>query len=129
MTNEISVLNQLRELSLCERKQVLTNYLKNCAASYLHLSLEEFPADESFFNLGLTSLKAVEIKYTLEKDLKIKLCSTILFDYPTINKLGEFIQCHKLNDLFENTSKDKNNDLISDTEKLGKEILNQYFNL
>ncbi|HKO76121.1 MAG: acyl carrier protein [Candidatus Rickettsiella isopodorum] len=127
MENEI--LNQLRELSLYERKQVLTHYLKHCAAPYLHINLEEFPLDESFFDLGLTSLKAVEIKYILEKDLKIKLCSTILFDHPTINKLGEFIQCQKLKDLFENTSKDKKNDLISETEKLGKEVLDQYFNL
>lgn len=126
---ENKILNQLRELSLYDRKQVLIHYLKHCVASYLHINLEEFPADESFFDLGLTSLKAVEIKYILEKDLKIKLCSTILFDYPTINKLGEFIQCHKLKDLFENTSKDKNNDLISETEKLGKEMLDQYFNL
>ena len=52
------------------------------------------------FDLGLDSLTAVELKNRLESNLSCKLSSTLLFDYPTLEALGEFLKA-QMSDLFE----------------------------
>jgi acyl carrier protein len=41
----------------------------------------------SIFDFGLDSLMAVELKNIIEKNMKTKLKSTLLFDYPTVKSL------------------------------------------
>ena len=42
-----------------------------------------------FFDLGLDSLGALEMRKKLEKDLGMKLKSTLLLDFPTVEKMAE----------------------------------------
>lgn len=51
------------------------------------------------FDLGLDSLTAVELKNRLESNLSCKLNSTLLFDYPTIEALSEYLK-NLMPDLF-----------------------------
>jgi len=46
---------------------------------------------ERFVDLGLQSLKAVEIRDVLEQKLLCKLNSTLLFDYPSIESLADYL--------------------------------------
>ena len=46
---------------------------------------------ERFIDLGLESLRAVEVRDVLEKKLLCKLNSTLLFDYPTVESLAEYL--------------------------------------
>jgi acyl transferase domain-containing protein/NADPH:quinone reductase-like Zn-dependent oxidoreductase/acyl carrier protein len=46
---------------------------------------------ERFVDLGLQSLKAVEVRDVLEKKLLCKLHSTLLFDYPTVESLADYL--------------------------------------
>jgi acyl transferase domain-containing protein/acyl carrier protein len=57
-----------------------------------------FPLEESqgFFQLGLNSLMAVELKNRLQSSLGLRLTSTAAFDYPTVAVLTR----HLLNELF-----------------------------
>ena len=52
---------------------------------------------ERLFDLGLDSLMALEVKNHLESNLKQPLRSTLLFNYPTLEKLTEYL----LNDVLE----------------------------
>ena len=51
-------------------------------------SRAELELDTGFFDLGLESLAALEMRKRLEKDLGKKLKSTLLLDYPTIEKMS-----------------------------------------
>jgi myxalamid-type polyketide synthase MxaB len=46
---------------------------------------------QGFFDLGMDSLMAVELKSRLEVNLSIALPATIAFDYPTLDALGGYI--------------------------------------
>ena len=43
-------------------------------------------------DLGLDSLLAVEIRNRLSKSLQQRLPATLIFDYPTLQKLVEYLQ-------------------------------------
>ena len=46
---------------------------------------------KGFFDLGLDSLTALELKKTLERDLGTELSTTVAFDYPTPEALSQFL--------------------------------------
>ena len=72
--------------------------------------------------MGLDSLMAIELKNRLEHDLKVTLPATLIFEYPTIHELAEYI-LHDLLGLMEKRTTDikeitKPKHLTEDTEKL-----------
>ena len=64
-------------------------------ASSLGIAAERVPLEKSFYSLGVSSLKAVEIMDTLGQDLGISLSPTLLFEAPTIVELSRyFVRTH-----------------------------------
>ncbi len=49
------------------------------------------PTDQAFVQLGLTSMDAVQLVGRLKKDLQIEISPTLLFDYPTVDELAEYL--------------------------------------
>jgi len=67
--------------------------LKKTLAQILAIDdLNSIDNDIGFDNLGLNSLLAIKFKAELEKELIIKLPSTLAYDYPTLTKLFEYLQ-------------------------------------
>jgi len=52
---------------------------------------EELPLDQSFFDLGLTSLRLMEIKQRVEAVLGIEISTTALFNFPTVSRLVDHL--------------------------------------
>jgi acyl transferase domain-containing protein/NAD(P)-dependent dehydrogenase (short-subunit alcohol dehydrogenase family)/acyl carrier protein/ubiquinone/menaquinone biosynthesis C-methylase UbiE/GNAT superfamily N-acetyltransferase len=50
------------------------------------------PRDVGFFDLGLDSLTSMEFRHRLQKRLGRELPSSICFDYPTVEKLLDFLE-------------------------------------
>ncbi|WP_030767205.1 acyl carrier protein [Streptomyces sp. NRRL F-2664] len=48
---------------------------------------ETVPLDENYFDLGLTSLRATEIKQRLEAGLGVSIDTSVLFGSPTVDRL------------------------------------------
>ena len=84
-----SVLQQFTELAEQERQPALVLYLQEQIGSIL--GLESPDPDQGFFDMGMDSLMAVEVKNSLEKYFRISLPSTVVFDYPTIKDLARYI--------------------------------------
>lgn len=49
---------------------------------------EELPDDQTFFELGLTSLRMVEVRERLEEMFGVGIATGALFDHPTIGGLS-----------------------------------------
>ena len=54
----------------------------------LHVnSINQLDPEKSFYEWGMDSLTALDLKDSLEKYLKIPLSSTVMLDYPTLDRL------------------------------------------
>lgn len=94
-------LDSLRELPMSERRSTLEELVVTDFKSVLYMTDEEdFPADESFFDLGLTSLRLTEIKERLEALLGRAIDANSLFNSPTLESLLRHLTDEVLPDLF-----------------------------
>lgn len=81
-----------RQLPLAARKQALADALRDWLCEiFVFLSPEEITPQQPFIDLGTDSLKAVDFKTLLEQRLGCTLRSTLLFDYPRLDLLVEYL--------------------------------------
>jgi NADPH:quinone reductase-like Zn-dependent oxidoreductase/ubiquinone/menaquinone biosynthesis C-methylase UbiE/acyl carrier protein len=72
-------------------KRELENHVRSRVASVLGFKPDELDMKKGFFDLGLDSLTALELKKTIERDLGTELSTTVAFDYPTPEALSQFL--------------------------------------
>ena len=73
----------------------LHSLAKERIAKVLDVSPRQVSLDQSFSQLGIDSLKGVEMIGRLSEDLGLDLSPTLLFEFPTLAKLTEhFVRHH-----------------------------------
>jgi NAD(P)-dependent dehydrogenase (short-subunit alcohol dehydrogenase family)/acyl carrier protein len=100
----------LRRTSPLERRRGIAEIIEREAAQVLGFGQARLDRDRGFFDMGMDSLLALELRTRLEAALGIALQATVLFDYPSIDALAGYCaaQAHEpdptppaLNDDFE----------------------------
>jgi acyl carrier protein len=61
---------------------------------------EELPLDQSYFDLGLTSLRLTETKRRLEDLLDCSISANTVFNQPTVRQLVDHLASEVLDDIF-----------------------------
>ncbi|MGB7412681.1 MAG: type I polyketide synthase [Thermosynechococcaceae cyanobacterium] len=85
-----SWLDALRDAK--DRKSLLMQYLRSEVARLLGVEASTLSDPEiGFTDLGLDSLTTVEFRNRLQTALERSLSSTIVYDYPTFNKLTDYL--------------------------------------
>ncbi|MER0241813.1 type I polyketide synthase [Streptomyces sp. HSW2009] len=85
-------LDALLQLSKSERRQGVSLVVRGVIADLLHFDgADDVPPDARFFEVGLDSLAAVELKNALELCFRLPLSASSVFDHPSVSLLGEFI--------------------------------------
>ena len=75
-----------------EREALLTRHLRLAIAQVLALNApEQIEPRQRLFDMGLDSLLAVELRNRLETSLGSALRPTLLFDYPTLEALANYL--------------------------------------
>ncbi|MCB0209451.1 MAG: SDR family NAD(P)-dependent oxidoreductase [Anaerolineae bacterium] len=83
---------QLEQTPLAARASLLTQHLRAEIAKVLALrSPNQIDPRQSVFDLGLDSLMAVELRNQIATSLELALPSTLLFDYPTLETLADYL--------------------------------------
>jgi len=83
-----------------EREDMLRAYLQEELGKILGLPPSDLPEIEmGFFDLGLDSLMAIDLKSQLERDLGLVLSPTLAFDYPTIKDLARYLASYLTEDI------------------------------
>ncbi|HTX76353.1 MAG TPA: beta-ketoacyl synthase N-terminal-like domain-containing protein, partial [Terracidiphilus sp.] len=80
----------IRSTPASERKELLTGLIQTEVASVLGLGIAPGPR-QGFFDLGMDSLMAVELRRRLEELVGSKIPSTMAFDYPNSEAVAQFV--------------------------------------
>ena len=86
-----SLRQRLQRLPPAERRNLLIRVLSDLVAEVLRLPRDEVAPRERLFDLGIDSLIAIELKNRLQGILGLGLSTTLLFDYPTIETLAQYL--------------------------------------
>jgi len=87
-----AILQELDKASDRKKKDLLLNYLQTQLAKVLGFSsLDCLDIYEEFNQFGMDSLMAVEFKNIIQVDLAISLDTHLIFDYPTIDSLTNYL--------------------------------------
>jgi len=101
MTQSTPTIEQLQSLPWSERRDALESVVvEQFRATLLMDDDEDLPLDESYFELGFTSLRITEIKQRLEDLLGCEISTNLLFNTPTIEQLLEHLVDDGLPELF-----------------------------
>jgi len=97
----------------------LTHHVRNLTAAVMGFdSPDDLNPNQGFFQMGMDSLTSVELRSRLQKTLNCGLSSTVIFKYPTLKSLTEYLatQVLKLNPSVKNISESQDNqaDKLSD---------------
>lgn len=74
-----------------QREALATLVVAEIRAALLMADDEELPNDVSYFDLGLTSLRLVEVKERLETLLGRGINANVLFNSPTVKRLLDYL--------------------------------------
>ncbi|WP_175411729.1 type I polyketide synthase [Streptomyces sp. TRM64462] len=84
---------RLAGLGTDERIDVLTHAVRTEAAAVLGLDdIEEIEENSGFFDVGFTSLTAVELRNRIAEATGLQLPAMLLFDQPTPGMVAEFLE-------------------------------------
>jgi myxalamid-type polyketide synthase MxaB len=118
-------LQQLKAADAKEKRSLLLTHVRALIAQVLNLaSPEEIDPYQGFIDLGMDSLMAVEFKNRLQTTLECSVPPSLVFDYPTVAALVDYLAGEMLATAFpaiahtipEPMTLDANFDDLSDSE-------------
>ena len=96
-----AAIEELLDLPRSERREALEVLVVNVFKPMLLMAeADVFPLDESFFDLGFTSLLVNEAKVRLEELLGQPISANVLFNSPTAERLIEHLADDVLAEVF-----------------------------
>ncbi len=104
-SEKTSLTGHLQQLDQSQRVGYLNTYLREQVATVVGRNPMEIPVEESLKSLGINSLMAIELRNQLSRQLGLKLPATLMFDYPIIQNLSEYLISRVLEDPKQSVSK------------------------
>ncbi|MCH9699426.1 MAG: SDR family NAD(P)-dependent oxidoreductase [Gammaproteobacteria bacterium] len=100
----------LEQTDLNRRRELLAQSLRQHISQVLHNPLSAHLADrQRLFDMGFDSVLAMEFTRQLGLDLNVELSSTLLFDYPTLEALLNYLSEHLPVDFDDKTTTEAEN--------------------
>ncbi|BAY78558.1 beta-ketoacyl synthase [Nostoc linckia NIES-25] len=82
---------RLEKANVSDRQSLLIEHISLQVAKVLGRNLSNLELEQGFFELGMDSLTAVELRNRLQNSLKCSVPANLAFDYPTIAKLANYL--------------------------------------
>uniref|UniRef100_A0A5Q5CAB1 Beta-ketoacyl synthase n=1 Tax=Mycobacterium sp. (strain JLS) TaxID=164757 RepID=A0A5Q5CAB1_MYCSJ len=74
-----------------QRKKLLTDYLRDAVAEVTRVDSAEIREDAGFFDLGMDSLMAVELRRRLEQGVGKEIPVTLVMDHPRLSDAADYL--------------------------------------
>jgi acyl transferase domain-containing protein/acyl carrier protein len=92
LPKQYALLQQLEAVPPGNRHSLLISHIQSEVANVLELERSHLPEPQKgFFDMGMDSLMAVELKNRLDESLGCSLPATLIFETPTIQDLAEYL--------------------------------------
>jgi NAD(P)-dependent dehydrogenase (short-subunit alcohol dehydrogenase family)/acyl carrier protein len=88
---ESQVLLELTRAVAEERNNILKDFIQGTAAAVIGYDSQELDVGRSLMEQGFDSLMAVQLRTVLGKSLSESLPATLLFNYPTVNDIADYL--------------------------------------
>jgi len=84
---------RLRSLAPHERRPALETHIRERVAAVLGVAPEKIDPEAGFFDLGMNSIMAVELRTALQAGLgdALELQAAVVFNYPSVRKIAEYL--------------------------------------
>jgi microcystin synthetase protein McyG len=83
-------IEEIEALPPGEKREHLFTYIEKQVATILGIKQVSEP-DKGFIEMGIDSLLSIEFKSRLEKDLEVSLPGSLIFDFPNITRLVDYL--------------------------------------
>jgi acyl transferase domain-containing protein/acyl-CoA synthetase (AMP-forming)/AMP-acid ligase II/predicted O-methyltransferase YrrM len=87
----VAIVQRLTTLSAKEQRRQLTEYVQAQIANVLGKPASAIDANQGLFTTGIDSLTAVDLRNRLQKNLNCSLPATVLFNYPSVTELVNYL--------------------------------------
>ncbi|OBH90652.1 type I polyketide synthase [Mycobacterium sp. E2733] len=74
-----------------QRKKLLTDYLRDAVAEVTRVEAAEIREDAGFFDLGMDSLMAVELRRRIEQGVGKQIPATLAMDHPRLSDVADYL--------------------------------------
>ena len=74
-----------------QRKKLLTDYLRDALAEVTRVDAAEIREDAGFFDLGMDSLMAVELRRRIEQGVGKEIPITLVMDHPRLSDVADYL--------------------------------------
>ncbi|ORA39102.1 type I polyketide synthase [Mycobacterium aquaticum] len=90
-TGKTQLVERLTNAPVQQRKKLLTDYLRDAVAEVTRVDSSEVREDAGFFDLGMDSLMAVELRRRMEQGVGAEIPITLVMDYPRISDVADYL--------------------------------------
>ncbi|MBB3600697.1 acyl transferase domain-containing protein [Mycolicibacterium sp. BK556] len=91
------LVEQLTAAPVQQRKKLVLEHLRNTVAEVTRIDASEIREEAGFFDLGMDSLMAVELRRRLEQAVGKELPATLAMDFPRLSDVADYLLSDVLN--------------------------------
>ncbi|MGH3642300.1 MAG: type I polyketide synthase, partial [Mycobacterium sp.] len=90
-SGKTKLVEQLTNAPIQQRKKLLTDYLRDAVAEVTRVDAAEIREDAGFFDLGMDSLMAVELRRRIEQGVGKEIPVTLVMDHPRLSDATDYL--------------------------------------
>ncbi|MUM15943.1 SDR family NAD(P)-dependent oxidoreductase [Mycobacterium sp. CBMA271] len=91
LSGKTRLVERLTNAPVQQRKKLLTDYLREAVAEVTRVDAAEIREDAGFFDLGMDSLMAVELRSRMEQGVGAEIPVTLVMDHPRISDVADYL--------------------------------------
>ncbi len=86
-----ALVGRLTAAPVQQRRKLVLDFLRNTVAEVTRVDVSEIREETGFFDLGMDSLMAIELRRQLERAVGHELPATLAMDYPRISDVADYL--------------------------------------
>lgn len=90
-SGKTALVERLTGAPVQQRKKLLTDYLRDAVAEVTRVDAAEIREDAGFFDLGMDSLMAVELRRRIEQGVGKEIPATLAMDHPRLSDVADYL--------------------------------------